>query len=158
MGKPPKVTNTFITSRKEAIERMRRIQNHDQEACALVTLSPDYRVIKDHIISLGGFYINHLPIGVLFERVLTDKARFFILGHNHPNGVGLASQADIQVVLRILYVCEFMDVDLVDSIIFPYGKEPSSLRSSNPKIFNAILSDKVDTALKSFIPRKVQES
>lgn len=157
MPKPTIPSQEYISTRKQAIEKMKGISNSDQEICAIVTISPDFRVIRDHIISLGGFHTNYVPLGVLFERVLADKARFFLMGHNHPNGVGNPSEADLITTLKILYACEFLDVGFMDSIIFPYGKEPNCLRASYPKIFKTVLTDKVDKTFKTLIPRKVRE-
>jgi DNA repair protein RadC len=156
MNKPPKITNEFIRTRKEAIKKMEKIQGIDQEAFMLVTLDPAYRIIKERVVSLGGFYINHVPLGVLFQRILEDKARYFIVGHNHPNGVGLPSIDDIMVMYKILYICECMGVDLVDSIIFPYGKKPVCLRSKYPNVFNEVLSEKVDEVFDNLVPRKLK--
>jgi DNA repair protein RadC len=154
---PIKISKDYLRNRKEAIDQMRYIANFDQEVILLVTLSPDYRVIKKHTIAVGGFSSVEFPIDVLFERVISDRCRFFMIGHNHSNGVGLPSEADIVVLRKIIFVCEIIKIDIMDSVIFPHGKEPLFIRSLFPKIFQHNYTNDFEKALARYIPKKVRD-
>ncbi len=158
MKSPVKISKDYLRNRKEAVDQMRYISNFDQEVILLVTLSPDYRIIKKHTIAVGGFSQVDFPIDVLFERVITDRCRFFIIGHNHSNGVGLPSEADVKILRKIIFVCEFMHIDIMDSVIFPHGKEPMFMRSNFPRLFQHNYTEDFEKAVAKYTPKKVREN
>ena len=156
-NKPPKITQHRIGDQKAALDRMRGISEFDQEAVMLITLSADWRIIKEHIISMGGFHETALPLQVLFERVLSDKARFFLIGHNHTNGVGVPSAADIACCIRIMVIANIMDVGFVDSVIYPHGMEPLSMKSYYPNLFKRDYEGMFNEFIMKYIPKRARE-
>ena len=153
-NQPPKVSDISLSTKKDAISRMKHIANSDQEMIILITLSPDYRIIGEHLVALGDFYSSECPMAVIFNRRLQDKANMFMIGHNHPNGVGIPSEADINMVYRLKLLGDILKIYMVDSIILPYGKNASSLYSKHPKIFNSSLLSKLDNWILPLIPKK----
>lgn len=159
MSLPPKITNEYMSKRKDAIAIMSSILDTvDREICLIITLSSDYRIINKHIISVGDFYETKIYPQVIFQRAIVDKSKYFFLGHNHTDGTGYPSEDDIIVIMELLLIGDILDIMLLDSIIFPYGKNPACIRSVYPKLWKKDYCDKVLELLKNNVPRKVKGS
>ena len=156
MGLPVEISNNYILTREDASKRIKEISKFDQENVVLVTVSCDWRIIKEHFISVGGFHSADVSLQVIFNRIAEDKARFFFIGHNHSNGNGNPSIEDVVLCIRLLAFSSMMEVGFLDSIIFPYKKEPLYMRSMYPKVFDRDYGSEFNNMIKKFIPRKVK--
>lgn len=152
---PARPKQEWVTCRKEAVERLRLIEGFDQEVCCLITLSPEYRVIADHLVSLGSFHGAMIPLQVILNRVIQDKAKGFIIGHNHPNGVGIFSQDDVKMMMRLMFIADLMELVFVDSIILPRENEASSMEKHYPKLFRHNYIEIFNKATEKLIPKKL---
>ena len=59
------------------------------------------------------------------ERVISRKASYVILAHNHPKGLPLASFEDIETTRRLKGLFSQIDVELVDHFIIAEGRYSS---------------------------------
>lgn len=123
MSRPPKLKHEQVRNVNEAVDRMQYISDYDQEVVLLITLSSDYRIIDEHIISIGATDQSPVDLKVLFNRVLTDKAQKFFMGHNHPNGLAAFSEEDVLLVAKMKCIAGFLGIDFLDSVLFPHGKK-----------------------------------
>jgi DNA repair protein RadC len=157
MHKPPKITSEFFTNKKEYIEKMKHIGNHDQECIYLITLSPERRIIGEHIIAIGGFNSATFDIAVVFNRVLADKAQAFVIAHNHTNGMGIFSIDDVIATVKIIMVSQVLNYVLDDHLLFPYERDCVSLKSRYPNLFQKNFLAFFYKSIEKHMPTKIKD-
>jgi len=101
-----------------------------EECSVLLCLDAACRVICCHVLSEGVPGSVAMPIRNLVDIVLRDKAARVILAHNHPSGVALPSDADVDTTGNLYRMLRMMDVELTDHLIFAQG-DFVSMRESN---------------------------
>ena len=62
-----------------------------------------------------------LNIRKVVEMALLTSASAVILAHNHPSGVALPSQADVQATVQVRDALKRLDIRLIDHIIVADG-------------------------------------
>ena len=143
--KPPKFTPTQIISSKEAVERMQYISDLDQEVVLLITLDGRYRIIDEHLMSVGTMDESNTDIRLLFNRILIDKAQKFFVGHNHPTSEAYFSNEDIAFAARLKCISKFLSLEMLDFILFPYKKNEIYMSKRHRKFwaikFNEIIAE-----------------
>jgi DNA repair protein RadC len=73
-------------------------------------------------ISTGGISGTIVDIRLIFATALKTLSTAIILTHNHPSGVVVPSQADIQLTQKIVKAGELLDIKVLDHIIVtPHG-------------------------------------
>lgn len=122
-----------------------------------ITLSADRRLIGKHLISLGSFHDTDFDIPVLINRIIQDKAHGVVVGHNHPTGLGIFSYDDVISTMKILFVCNMINITLYDHLLFPYNKSYSSMKRKWPKLFKLNYGHVFYKAFDKHIPRLVKE-
>jgi len=132
---PPLPKGIWLENKKEFYERLKFISESDQEICILLTLTADDRLIGEHILGIGGLSEVIIDLRILFQRVITDKCDKFIIAHNHTDGSGIFSDADIHAAIRMQYVSNALGITFIDSLLFPYQKKPSSMKEKNKALF-----------------------
>lgn len=133
---PPKLMPEQITCYKESVDRMKYISDLDQEVLLLITLSCDYRIIGEHLISVGSMESTLNNTKILLHRIISDRATQFIIGHNHVNGRSSFSPQDLITAAQLKYMAAVLSVSFLDSIIFPHNKEPVCLADKHRKIWS----------------------
>ena len=68
-------------------------------------------------ISTGGILGTIVDIRLIFATALKTLSTAIILTHNHPSGVVVPSQADIQLTQKIVKAGELLDIKVLDHII-----------------------------------------
>ena len=58
-----------------------------------------------------------VPIRKIVECALTANASTVVLAHNHPSGLAIPSQEDIQATYRVASALEAVDIILEDHIV-----------------------------------------
>ena len=93
---------------------------------------------------VGIFEISHgscnqsiLHIPQVLQRTLLSGASVIVLGHNHPSGIVIPSNEDIQMTRRLWIASNILDITLLDHIIVSGAnkKEYCSLREIKAEIF-----------------------
>lgn len=151
MHYPPKTKGPMLASYKAAIEAMKYIGELDQECILCVTLDGDWNTIGEHVISIGGMEETGCDPRILLNRVLLDKATRFLIGHNHPNGKAFFSPEDLILVSYLKVVSAILDIQLVDSILFPHGKEPVCMKFANRKFMGSDFDVRTKAFAESFV-------
>lgn len=87
------------------------------EKVLLVTLNNKSEVIKSRIIATGGINQAAPNKGDVIKAALNDKASAVIIAHNHPNGLPIPSEPDLDYTLAIRDLLVQIGVVLNDHVI-----------------------------------------
>jgi DNA repair protein RadC len=75
-------------------------------------------VLKKEQISMGGVSGTIADPKIIFRRTIEEGATGIILVHNHPSGNVKPSQADISLTQRMREGGQFLDIAVLDHLIF----------------------------------------
>lgn len=84
----------------------------------VVLLSRSNNVISRHLISKGGQSGTIADPKIIFQTALENHAAGLILSHNHPSGNLKPSQADIALTKKLCEAGGFLDLPVLDHVIF----------------------------------------
>lgn len=59
---------------------------------------------------------------IIFRKALENKAIGIIVAHNHPSGVLAPSEEDIVMAKQLKEIGEFVDIEVLDNVIFNEGE------------------------------------
>ena len=82
-----------------------------------VSLDSKCSVINSSIVSEGSVNEVSLNIRKLVEIAIKNKAISVILAHNHPNGLAIPSNEDIETTWKVKRALDYVGVNLLDHII-----------------------------------------
>jgi DNA repair protein RadC len=69
-------------------------------------------------MSLGAINATVVDVRIIFKTALAHMATHIILAHNHPSGNLQPSQADRDITKKMVEAGKFLDIKIVDHIIF----------------------------------------
>lgn len=84
----------------------------------IILLNRSNKVIGRERISIGGVSGTMVDPKVIFRHALENLASYIILGHNHPSGNLMASDADMNLTKRLMACGNELDVRVIDHIIY----------------------------------------
>ena len=87
------------------------------EAC----LDAKGRLLACHLVAEGDTDSVQLNMRKIVENALKCGASSVLLAHNHPSGVALPSQADVQATVQVRDALKRLDIRLIDHIIVADG-------------------------------------
>ena len=88
-----------------------------KEFMVVLYLNNAQKVIGAYKVSNGGITGTVADTRLILSVALKTAATAIIIGHNHPSGNLVPSQADIQLSKKILEASKVMDIILFDHII-----------------------------------------
>jgi DNA repair protein RadC len=106
-----------IRTAKEVFEYVGDMRNLSKEHLRGIYLNTHYQVIRDEIISIGTVDANMIHPREIFRPAISCSAAGIILVHNHPSGILLPSEEDIQITGQIVKAGKMMAIELIDHII-----------------------------------------
>lgn len=93
-----------------------------QEVFAVLCLDVHLRKISFKKMFYGSLNSCEISINQLLRHAINQHASSIVIAHNHPFGMPLPSNADIQLTQRILTACVLLEIRLIDHcIISPEG-------------------------------------
>ena len=93
-----------------------------QEVFAVLCLDVHLRKISFKKMFYGSLNSCEISINQLLRHAINQHASSIVIAHNHPFGMSLPSNADIQLTQRILTACDLLEIRLIDHcIISPEG-------------------------------------
>jgi len=107
----------IIDSPEKAVEQLADIRDKKQEHFVVMTLDGANRLIAKRIITIGTLTSSLVHPREVFADAITDRAASIIVAHNHPSGNVVASQADIDVSVRLQKVGKILGVNMIDHLI-----------------------------------------
>lgn len=66
----------------------------------------------------GSVNFTNVPIRRVVEMCLAANATFAVMAHNHPSGIALPSEADVQTTMRLAEALDAVEITLADHLIF----------------------------------------
>ena len=110
---------TQIYCSRDIYEEMKPcLTDLEVEESWVILLNQANRVIKKVRISVGGISGTSVDIRVILKEALTASATAFALVHNHPSGNTRPSREDDQLTKQVNAASEFMNIRLIDHLIF----------------------------------------
>jgi DNA repair protein RadC len=100
----------------EAYQHLFEDLQHEEFRIAL--LNRANRVIHQTLIGVGGVTATVADPKKILRSMLDHQASGLILMHNHPSGQKFASPQDKGLTARIQSACNWLDVSLLDHVIF----------------------------------------
>lgn len=93
------------------------LQDLQHEEFWIILLNRANRVIGLERISIGGVSGTLVDAKIVFRKAIGYSASSIILGHNHPSGSLVSSQADRHLTQKIVEAGKLMDVSVLDHLI-----------------------------------------
>ncbi|MFP2516913.1 RadC family protein [Buttiauxella agrestis] len=111
--KGPESVREFIQS---------QLTNAEREIFMVIFLDNQHRVIK-HCPMFSGT-LNHVEVHPreIVREAMKSNAAALILAHNHPSGRAEPSKADRVITERIIKVCLFMEIQVLDHLVIGRGE------------------------------------
>jgi DNA repair protein RadC len=93
-----------------------------QEVFAVLCLDAHLRKISFKKMFYGSLNSCEISTNQLLRYAINQHASSIVIAHNHPFGLALPSQADIELTQNIATVCDLLEIRLIDHcIISPEG-------------------------------------
>lgn len=93
-----------------------------QEVFAVLCLDVHLRKISFKKMFYGSINSCEISINQLLRHVIHQHASSIVIAHNHPFGLALPSQADLELTQHISTACNLLEIRLIDHcIISPEG-------------------------------------
>ena len=89
----------------------------EHETVFLLCLDAKCKVLGCKQVGEGSVNSANIPIRRVVEIALQTNATSVILAHNHPSGLALPSDDDIQTTLRVAKAMEAVEITLADHIV-----------------------------------------
>lgn len=110
---------TKITSSLEVFNELRvEFSGLSHEEFYILILNRANEVIAKQQISKGGIAGTVADGKIIFNAALEKKASGIILAHNHPSGQLKPSQADLKLTKNLVQFGKFIDLHVLDHLIF----------------------------------------
>lgn len=91
------------------------------ETVFLLSLDAKCKVLSCRMVEEGNVNSAGISIRKIVDMALTENASSVVLAHNHPSGVAIPSDEDIQTTMKIAQALNFVDITLVDHIVVADG-------------------------------------
>jgi len=107
-----------------------RFDGLSAETVWMVSLDQTDRVIASHRLNTGTRTASEIGVRDVLRFALADNAEKVILAHNHPSGLALPSQADIDTTVAMANLLKGAGMALVDHLIFAKDNDCISFRET----------------------------
>ncbi len=107
-----------------------RFDGETAEVVWMVSLDQTDRVIASHRLGIGTRTASEIGVRDVLRFALADNAEKVILAHNHPSGIALPSQADIDTTVAMANLLKGAGIRLLDHLIFAKDNDCISFRET----------------------------
>ena len=148
-----------ITDSDRAVNVMARaLAEMDREYVCVVNLDTQRHPINFNIVSIGDIDQAQIPIQNVFKAAILSNAKSIIALHCHPSGSIVPSKPDLDVTKRMVEAGRIMGIPVTDHIIVAGGTaDHTSIRQSNPELFNSLVAERQRVSVKEKIAEKKTE-
>ena len=94
-----------------------RFKGRENETVFLLCLDAKCKVLCCKEVGEGSVNSANVPIRRIVEMALGANATTAILAHNHPSGLAIPSDDDVQTTLRLARALESVDIVLADHLV-----------------------------------------
>ena len=89
----------------------------DHEHLCLMLFDREMRLLDCGTVAFGSPGSSPVPLNRILEKAIWKHADFAVLSHNHPPGIALPSDADIEVTYQISEALRMIHVSLIDHLV-----------------------------------------
>ncbi len=100
-----------------------------RETVFLLCLDAKCKVLCCKEIGEGSVNSASISVRKIVETALASNATTVVLGHNHPSGVALPSEEDVETTKRVAAALSAVEIQLVDHIVVADGDYVSMAQS-----------------------------
>ena len=104
-----------------------------EEIVVLLLLSKHRTPLLCDIINDGTVNASDINIRKILELCVSNNAEYAVIAHNHPSGIALPSEKDIDATLRLIEKTSLIGVTLLDHIIFADSERTFLSKLNNTK-------------------------
>lgn len=104
-------------------------ENRKQETVFLLCLDAKCKVLCCKNLGEGSVNSANISVRKIVETAMNANATSVILAHNHPSGLAIPSEEDIQTTMRLARALNLVDIVLADHIIVAGGDSVSIAQS-----------------------------
>ena len=122
----PKILNTTEAYGKFLVHNF---HGRRDESVFLLCLDAKCKMLVCQMVGQGSVSSANVPIRKIVELALSANATTVILAHNHPSGIAVPSEEDIEATERLAVALSAMDIILADHVVVS-DKEFVSLAQS----------------------------
>ena len=94
-----------------------RFCGRENETVFLLCLDAKCKVLGCKLVGVGSVNSASIPIRRVVEIALNTNATTVVLAHNHPSGLALPSDDDIETTLRVAKAMAAVEITLADHIV-----------------------------------------
>lgn len=94
-----------------------RFYGRENETVFLLCLDAKCKVLGCKMVGEGSVNSANIPIRRVVEIALNTNATTVILAHNHPSGLALPSDEDIETTIRVARAMDAVEITLADHIV-----------------------------------------
>ena len=88
-----------------------------KEQFLMICVDIDCNIVNKHIVSVGSESSSVVSMKEVVKNAVTDKANFVFLAHNHPNGLLIPSDNDIEVTKVVCEALALVEVPVIEHYI-----------------------------------------
>ncbi len=88
-----------------------------KEQFLMICVDIDCNIINKHIVSVGSESSSVVSMKEIVKNAVTDKANFIFLAHNHPNGLLIPSDNDIEFTKVVCEALALVEVPVIEHYI-----------------------------------------
>ena len=121
------------------------------EMVYLLCLDAKCKVLTCKLLGEGSVNSAGVPIRRIVETALAANATSVILAHNHPSGLAVPSDADVQTTYRIAMALDAVEIELLDHIVVADDDFVSMTQSGRYRLgdYRAVLRQEVTSWIDS---------
>ena len=105
--------------------------NESEERIYLIALNNSFRLLGYSNIYTGKINYSSATIDNIVRTAHNYNASFIILAHNHPDGVAIPSQSDIDATYRIVEAFRHLNVNFIDHFVVANNRANPILKLSD---------------------------
>ena len=94
-----------------------RFYGRENETVFLLCLDAKCKVLGCKLVGEGSVNSANIPIRRVVEIALNTNATTVILAHNHPSGLAIPSDEDVETTMRVAKAMEAVEITLADHIV-----------------------------------------
>lgn len=94
-----------------------RFYGRENETVFLLCLDAKCKVLGCKLLGEGSVNSANIPIRRVVETALNTNATTVILAHNHPSGLAIPSDEDVETTMRVAKAMESVEITLADHIV-----------------------------------------
>ena len=89
----------------------------EKEQFLMICVDIDCNIINKHIVSVGSESSSTVSIKEVVRNAVTDKAKFVFIAHNHPTGILVPSDSDINLTKSVCEALALVEVPVIEHYI-----------------------------------------